>query len=345
MPYLVFEKFGQAKPIPGKSSKSIKFRRYYLSTTFSDDDFKKGDGALGGMTDDGTFDTNTYNPAQYFTSTNLGATTLTEGTTPTEKGIASEDIYATLVQYGDRVEISDVIMDTHEDPVLQEATDILGEQAAFAIEMVRYNILKGGSNVAYANGVAARASIVDIIKLNDLRKISRKFKRNLAKPITSVVKSDVRYGTQAIAPAFIAVCHPDCEADIRGLSGFVSAENYGSTTPFDGEIGKVEDFRFISSTVMEPVADSGGTAVTNSLVYTTANTACDVYPILIFARDAYGIVPLKGKNSLTPMVVNAKPSDSDPLAQRNHVGWKTYQTCIILNDFNMCRLEVGVSAL
>jgi N4-gp56 family major capsid protein len=45
------------------------------------------------------------------------------------------------------------------------------------------------------------------------------------------------------------------------------------------------------------------------------------------------------------MVVNPKASDSDPLAQRGHVGWKGYSATIILNDFWMVRLEVAVSDL
>jgi N4-gp56 family major capsid protein len=60
--------------------------------------------------------------------------------------------------------------------------------------------------------------------------------------------------------------------------------------------------------------------------------------MLYFARDAYGIVAFKGGNALTPMVVNPVASDSDPLAQRGHVGWKGYSATIILNDFWMARL-------
>ena len=30
MPWLILEKFGQAKPLPAKSTKTIQFRRYYL---------------------------------------------------------------------------------------------------------------------------------------------------------------------------------------------------------------------------------------------------------------------------------------------------------------------------
>jgi N4-gp56 family major capsid protein len=61
-------------------------------------------------------------------------------------------------------------------------------------------------------------------------------------------------------------------------------------------------------------------------------------------RDAYGIVALKGAFALTPMVVNPKPSDSDPLAQRGHVSWKGMQTAVILNDAFQIRVEVAARA-
>jgi len=76
----------------------------------------------------------------------------------------------------------------------------------------------------------------------------------------------------------------------------------------------------------------------------TTGTNADVYPILFFARDAYGIVPLKGKDSLTPMVVQPRPAPGDPLGQRGTVGWKAWQSAIILQDAFMVRLEVAATA-
>ena len=77
----------------------------------------------------------------------------------------------------------------------------------------------------------------------------------------------------------------------------------------------------------------------------TTGTKADVYPIIYVGTDSYGLIALKGQFAITPMVVNPKPSDSDPLAQRGHVGWKTMQTAVILNDLWMARAEVAVTAL
>jgi N4-gp56 family major capsid protein len=294
LPFLVIEKFGQAKPLPENSSKVIKFRRYEALSA--------------------------------------SPNTLGEGVTPAAKQLTVTDVTATLVQYGDLVTISDVVMDTHEDPVLREATDILGEQAAIMMETVRFNIIKAGTNVFYADddGTPVRTEVVSPISLALQRRVTRALKRQFARQITSVVKSTPSFGTQAVAPAFIALCHTDCESDIRNMTGFTPTERYGTVTPYESEIGKVEDVRYVASTLIAPWADAGAN---KGSMLSTSGTKADVYPILFIARDAYGIVPLKGK-----------PSDSDPLAQRGHVGWKGYQTAAILNDAWMARLEVAVTA-
>jgi len=319
MPVLVFEKFGQSKPLPKNSTKTVSFRRYFLK-----------DASLS-----------TFTPAAYFSTDNFDETQkqLTEGVTPSATALDKQDLTATLVQYGDRVEISDVVMDTHEDPVLQEAIEVLGEQAPIILESARFNVLKAGTNVIYANGTA-RTDVNTVLAVADLRRAERTLERQLAKPLMSMVRSTPSYGTEAILPAFVGVCHTDMRYNLENLDGFTSPKDYGSVSPWDNEIGALGKVRFVASTLVEPWRGGGAAGGTN--VLETGGIA-DVYPILIFAKDAYGLVPLKGKASITPMIVNAKPSDSDPLAQRNHASWKSMQTTIILNDSWMTRIEVAIS--
>jgi N4-gp56 family major capsid protein len=187
--------------------------------------------------------------------------------------------------------------------------------------------------------------VITKIDIADQRRVTTALNRQNAKKITSVVSSTPDYNTKSVEAAYMAVVHPDLETDIRGMTGFKPTADYGGhTTPFENEIGSVEQVRYLSSTVIAPIVDSGGTAVTNNLRYTTANTACDIYPVLYFARDAFGIVPLKGRSSMTPMVVNPKPSPGDPLGQRGTVGWKLWTTTVILQEAWMARLEVGATA-
>jgi N4-gp56 family major capsid protein len=298
----VLEKFGQAKALPANNSKVMKFRRY---------------NAL-----DNT-------PA-----------TLTEGVTPTSTILTATDVTATLSQYGGLTTITDVVMDTHQDPVLNEAVNVLGEQAAQMIEKMRFGVLKAGTNVLYANG-SARNAVNTVITVDLQRRAVRTLKRQNARQITSIVRSTPAFGTENVAPSYVALIHPDLERDVRSLTGFTPAEKYGSITPWENELGKVDDVRYVTSTVFEPFADAGG--VKGAMLSTTGTNA-DVYPVLYLAKDAYGIIALKGAYALTPMVVNPKPSDSDPLAQRGHVGWKAMQTAVILNDAWMLRCEVAATA-
>ena len=82
MPYLVFEKFGHANPIPRRSTKTIKFRRYYLSMNSA---------AVSPFAYFQTDAQNNFSPAEK---------TLTEGVTPDATKLESTDYTATLVQYG-----------------------------------------------------------------------------------------------------------------------------------------------------------------------------------------------------------------------------------------------------
>lgn len=317
IPYMVIERFGQNYPIPTQNTKTAKWRRYFLQ------------GATGSA---GSGSGNFYTP--------LALTPLVEGVTPAGNRLATQDYTCTLNQYGDYVTISDVVMDTHEDPILSEATGIMSEQAAMTIETIRYNILKAGTNVFYANG-GARNAVNTPPTLALQRQITTSMLRQNAKMITSVVKSTPDYRTEPVEGAFIALCHPDLETDIRSMVGYINPKQYGTTTPYENEIGSVERVRYLTSTIFSPFADAGGA---KGLMRSTTGVNADVYPILYLARDAYGIVPLKGKDSITPMVVNPKPAPGDPLAQRGTVGWKAWQSAVILQDAFMVRAEVAATA-
>jgi len=317
-PLLQLERFGQTYPLPLNSTQTAKFRRYYMTGA---------SGSAGSGT--GSF------------SIPVATTPLVEGVTPAGSKLSNADYTVTLSQYGDFMTITDVVMDTHTDPILQQATDILGEQAALTVETLRFNVLKAGVNVFYANG-SARTSVNTPVTLTLQRQVTTGLNRQNAKKITTVVASTPDYNTKSVEAAYMAVCHPDVESDLRGITGFKPVSDYGPhTSPMEGEIGSIEQVRYLSSTVIAPWADAGGT---KGSMRSTTGTDADVYPILYFGRDAFGIVPLKGRSSMTPMVVNPKPAAGDPLGQRGTVGWKLWTATVILQEAFMARAEVAATA-
>lgn len=307
LPFLTIEKFGQTFVLPNKSTKIAKFRR--------------------------------------FEALDATPTALVEGVTPASLPLTTTDITAEVVQYGNLIMLTDVLLDTADSPVMEQATMLAGEQAAETIENMRLGVLLGGSNVEYANG-AARTDVNTPLTLNLQRRISRKLKRQKARHLTDYVKSTPRFYSESISPCFVAIVHPDCEADIRNMTHFQDAKDYGNNPMWENEIGAVEGVRYLFTTMMPIYADAGGarTSADGKAMVSTTGVKADVYPVLYIAKDAYGIIPLKGAESLSPIIVNPTPSAADPLAQRAYIGWKTMQTCIILNQAWMVRAEVAVSS-
>ena len=324
-PVLLIEKFGQTYPIPTNATKSAKWRRYFLS------------GATGSA---GNGAGNFYVP--------LALTPLVEGVTPSGNRLSNQDYTVTLQQYGDYVTITDVVMDTHEDRILSEAVDILGEQAAYTIETIRYNVLKAGTNVFRLGAAGAlvgnRNQVAGPMTLGVQRSITTALNRQNARRFTKVVASTPSFRTEPVEAAYIGLHHPDLETDIRTIPGFVHTKQYGTVTPWESETGSVEGVRYLSSTIFTPWADAGAATSGGTTYRSTGGTYWDVYPIIYLARDAFGIVPLKGKDSITPMVVNPKPAPGDPLAQRGTVGWKAWQAAVILQDAFLIRAEVCATA-
>lgn len=308
-PVMVLEKFGLTRPMPKNKGLTIKFRRPKVFTA--------------------------------------ATTPLMEGVTPSATQFQYEDVETSLKQYGQLVEVTDVIEDTHEDPVINDASEQAGENIGRTIEALTYGVLRAGTNVYYANG-SARTDVNTPIGLNKIRAVTRGLKNQKAMKISKILDSSVNYATRAIEAAYVAVHHTDLEADIRSLPGFVPLAQYGSRQPIhDYEIGSVEDLRFICSPDLEPFADAGGLkGGSGTDMVSTSGTNADVYPVLVFGKEAYGIVPLRGQGAVSPTILRPGVKDkSDPLGQRGYIGWKTWHSAVILNQVWMCRLEVAATDL
>jgi len=271
-------------------------------------------------------------------------TPLVEGVTPTTTAFQYEDVSTNLSQYGMVVGITDVIEDTHEDPVLEDATLQTGENLGRTIEALTYGTVKAGTSVFYANGTT-RAGVNTAITLNKQRAVTRYLKAQKAKKITRMLSGSPDYATKPIEAAYIAVGHTDCESDIRNLAGFTPVAEYGQVKPVcEEEIGSVENVRYILSADLDPFLAAGSDTL-NSMV-AADSTNVDVYPILFFGMDAYGVVAIRGQGAVSPTVIPVgQKTKDDPLGQRGYVGWKTWFASLILNQTWMARLEVGVTEL
>lgn len=315
-PLIVIGAFGTPKEHPTKSTDTVVFRRRRVI-----------DADARGVAN--------INPQNYV---------LSEGTTPNAGTISYDDVTCTLEHFGILMELSAKTELMYEDDVPADMQMLVGEHMGMLKEMIDYGKLKGGTSVLYANG-SSRSAVNTTVTRNLFNRAARTLQNARAMKITSRISASVNYGSSPVAPAYIAFIHPDLEADISNLPDFVPVEEYGSFTPaHPEEIGKWGKFRFLSSPLLRSWADSGGAY--GSLVLSTSSSAADVYPIIVIGKEAWGQVPLKGFNSISPTYLPARQkSHANPMGQFGYVGADFFYTSVRLNENWMLRMEVAASAL
>lgn len=262
-------------------------------------------------------------------------TALSEGITPSGSQLSVTDITATVAQYGDYVTITDVVDYESQDPVLMETAEILGDQMGDTLDQLTRNVIAAGTNVYYGGtGNTATADVATGDNITDtlIKKAVRLLKNNKARRVNRMIEATTGYNTVPLNQSYVGVCHPNTTYDLKGVTGWTPVEKYAAQkTVMEGEVGAVDEVRFVESTNAKVLTGQGTAAI-------------DVYATLIFGQEAYGITRISGeavKNIVKPL---GSAGTADPLDQRATSGWKATFVAKILNDAFLVRLEHAVSA-
>jgi N4-gp56 family major capsid protein len=325
-PIIVLGDFGEQKQMPKNNTDTLVFRRVLPF------------GAV--LTGSGIG--NQYVGTPQITANNF---ILSEGATPNSNTVSFQDVSVQLLNFGVLFKFSSKTENLYEDDVPAEMNKLVGETMGEILELVRYGVLKAGTQVIYANG-SSRGGINSPISLNKIRQAARVLESNRARRITQKLSPSVNFATKAVQPAYLVFVHTDAESDVRNLPNFTRVEEYGAGKPVhEREIGAVEQFRFITSPLLAPFAGTGSTTL-NGMVSINAGTNVDVYPFLVVAESAWGQVALKGMDAITPRIIRSgEINHANPLGMFGYVGASTWFNAVRLNDAWMARVEAGVTAL
>lgn len=320
MPIKVLSSFGTQKQIPQNKTDTVVFRR-----------------AL--PLDAGT------NGAPNITTSNY---LMQEGVTPGSRTIAYQDVQVTVQQYGVLMKLSSKAEAMYEDDIPGDMVKLVGEHMASIEELISYGVVRGGTNVVYANG-SSRAAVNTAVTLNKLRQAARQLESAHAQLVTEKLAASVNYGTSAVEPSYLVFIHTDMEADFRNITTFVPVAKYGSQKPVhEREIGAVERFRIVTSPYFRPFLAAGGSITAGTFLSNggTSGTTADVYPLMVVAQEAWGQVALKGMGAITPIYLPAKQiTHANPMGQFGYVGANFYKNAVRLNENWMVRIESACSAL
>jgi N4-gp56 family major capsid protein len=295
VPLFVHTRWAQVRDIPRNNTDDIRFRRYTLLTA--------------------------------------ATTALTEGVTPSGSQLAITNVNATVLQYGDYVTLTDKLLFTTLDPVLTETAELLGIQYGDTIDQLTRNILRAGTTIQYAGSATARDEVTSAMKITkaEIQEAVRTLKTNNARRITSQVDPSTGFNTSPLSACYIGIVHPGTTYDLKNIPGFIRVEEYGQKKAMEGEVGTLDEVRFVETT--------------NASVFSSAGSgSIDVYGTLILGTEAYGISRISGeavKNIVKPL---GSAGSADPLDQRQTSGWKATHVAKILNESFLLRLEHAVSS-
>ena len=277
-PYLVHDQFGQKRDIPKNGGKIIEFRK--------------------------------------FSSLPKALTPLTEGVTPTGNKLNVSAVSATVEQYGDYIEQTDMLELTAVDNTIVEATKQLASQAGLTMDTIVRNEIVGGTNVLYcpkvANGVETEVTSRSDIDNTSLLRVKDVFKAAAELKAMNAPKIDGYY---------VGIIHPYVAYDLMSDPNWQYPHQYKDTDNiYEGEIGKIAGVRFVESSEAK-IYENG------------------VFGTLFIAEGAYGVTEITGGGLETIIKQLGSAGVADALNQRSSVGWKATKTAEILVDAYMVRVE------
>lgn len=318
LPKLRFWQFGDKRPLPKRSGKTIQWFRYRrLSVVTSN---------------------------------------MTELTVPSQVSLSADTITATIVQRGAYSQFSDLLDMTAIDNVIESASDIMGEQAAESVDRyiqeqvfmdVQNNSNRSSVNHATAAKTGAGSKVWSGTSAEDgFMLIHNKTLQTRSASIAGFAKTAlsvrsvldaVRYLRKNDVPTFpdgsyVGIIHPDVAFQLLTNDAWKSWNQY--TTPekmFMGEIGAIGGVRFVESSALRSYDLSGDT-------FSTASGT--LYGTLIVGQHAYGVTEIGGGDTTQGFRMYLKTpgphNTNDPVDQKSTVGWKMTMASRILNKTAGC---------
>lgn len=203
-PNLVHDQFGDKYPIPANNGKTIEFRK--------------------------------YSPLP------KAMQAITEGVTPDGSNLSVTAVTASISQYGNWVQLSDMLQMAAIDRNVEQATKLLGAQAGRTLDTITREELNGGTNVLYAPNVATNTEVQYRSDISADCKLNVDVFFKAAAQLESMNAS-------TIDDSFVAVIHPFAAYDLMRSEEWLDAHKYAAPENiYNGEIGKLANIRFVKST-------------------------------------------------------------------------------------------------
>lgn len=207
---------------------------------------------------------------------------LTEMTNMTTQALSGSTKQITVQEYGNAVSVSELLIQSSFDDIMASATTLLGRDYAMVVDCeLRDAALGNDSYIVYAGKKTSRASLTatDIFDVATIKDAIEILATNNAPKYANT--------------NWICFVHPHQSRTLRDDNAWINASNYGAPDQlFTGEIGRIDDTRFIETTLMCNGACAATDPAFDANLKKGAEGApadVDVYQAVIFGDAYFGI--------------------------------------------------------
>ena len=209
---------------------------------------------------------------------------LTEGTRMTTQALSQSMKSITVHEHGNAVSVSELLLQSSFDDVMASATTLLGRDYALVIDTKLRDTALSGTNVVYGrkkdgSKVSSRAELTDECVLN------------VATIKDAVEVLSTNNASKYQGQDWICFVHPHQSRSLRDDAHWIQASHYGAPTQlFTGEIGKIDDVRFIETTIMcNGACAEDDPAYKSALKKGEGSNLANVYQSVVFGDSYYAI--------------------------------------------------------
>ena len=187
----------------------------------------------------------------------------------------------TVTEYGNAISVSELLIQSSFDDIMAQATTLLGRDYALVLDCELRDAALTGTNKVYAS----KSDNTPVTQRSDLDATCT-FKVSTVKDAIEILATN--NAPKAVGgTSWICFVHPHQSRGLRDDPAWINASNYGAPDAlFTGEIGRIDDTRFIETTLM-----CNGAAAVDDPAYdaTLVNGDVKLYQSVLFGDAYYGI--------------------------------------------------------
>jgi N4-gp56 family major capsid protein len=211
--------------------------------------------------------------------------TLTEGTRLQTRGMSMSSASVSVTENGNAVGFTEMLLQTSFFDQLAAASLLLGRDMAMVLDGQLRDVVTNGANVVFGGKKTARTAVMstdvfDTVIIKDM-----------------VETLETNNSPKWAGDHYVCFIHPHQARGLRDDSDWINASLYaGVTQIYTGEIGRYEDVRFVSTTVMPNGGNSAVDSNTGDYVDVgydptlesgTSGNLCDIYTAVAFGEYAF----------------------------------------------------------